>query len=222
MIQRILTLGLAALALTALPLAAGGIDVSVELQVTYVDPEITAIEVGDVYTLRITVDDSVADTNASTVNGVFPGLVTSWALLADAGNAGTWNPIGMVDLPGGNYVTNANGDNITLEILGSGFPDGAAGWPFSFFDHYVDWVPNDISDSGAGETFAEQLGIPFGVPPGELGLNITFASDDRGETFRVAELRIADPSVLDVPTSSTAGALLLVGLLALVAVRRLA
>jgi len=123
----------------------------------------------------------VVDTNTSGGAGTFPGLVTSFGMTALPGNVGTWVPSGTVNLPGSNFVSNAFGNNMTFQIVGSGFPDGGTGLTFVDFEHNFGWPPG-LTDSGSGDTFAQQLGAPFGVPPATfLAFNLRFIN---GEIFQ--------------------------------------
>jgi hypothetical protein len=143
------------------------IPVALTFDVTTVDTSITTIVVGDRFTVNFVIDDSVTDTNGSTGAGNFAGLLTSFTITADSSNTGTWSPSGTYSSGDSNFVTNANGDNLTLQIRGNGYPDGGTGWAFLDVDLAFGWSPG-ISDNGSGETFATQLGDVFGIPPATL------------------------------------------------------
>lgn len=185
-------------------------------RVTAVDPGITAVAVGDRITLQFTVDDSVVDTNAGVGAGTFPSLMTAASGSAAAENSGSWTPSGTFDLAGSNYVTNAYGDNFTFEMSGTGFPDGGAGLPFLDFDLGFQ-VPFDLTDSGLGDTFAQQLG----------GTPIDFASYFRGGSIRfedgidykVATLALASDEVPALGGTGLAALALLLAVAGIVALR---
>lgn len=210
----------AVLLLAAASISAVPIESTVELEVTFVEDGITDLVVGDKYLLNFTIEDSVADTNA-TGNGAYPNLVTSWSMAANISNLGTWAPSGTPDLTGGNYVTNSFGENGTFEIAGSLYPDGGAGLPFDVFDFYFDW-PQDIDAAGAGGSFADHLVTPFGIPPADPLLTLRFAlAGERGD-FVVAELQPAQDNALEIPTLSHWAMLLMVTGLGVLGLRRLA
>jgi len=171
-----LSLAVAVWVTGAPPVAAASVPVSFTVQVSAVDPGVTAIAVGDRFTINFTVDDSTVDTNNSVGAGTFPGLLTSFTMTADPGNTGTWTPSGTFNLPASNFVTNAFGDNFTFQVVGSGFPNGGTGMTFLDIDLGFAW-PSDLTDSGLGDTFAQQLAPQtFGVPPATLssGAGIRF------------------------------------------------
>jgi hypothetical protein len=142
--------------------SAAEIATGLTLEVTAVDPALTELAVGDRFTLAFTIDDQDLDTNASVGAGTFPGLVTSFSAKPVPGNTGTWDPSdGSFDPGASNFVTNAFGDNFTLQVHGSGFPT-AGGFPFWDFSLGFDW-PSGVSDSGSRDTFAEQLGLAEGA-----------------------------------------------------------
>jgi hypothetical protein len=154
------------------------VSLSFEARVTGIDAGITAFQVGDRFTVDLTLNDSVVDTNNLPGSGAFPGLVTSYTIAANPGNAGTWDPSGgSPDLPGSNFVTNAFGDMFTFQIKGTGFPYGGAGLTLEDLEHEFYWLPG-VTDSGSGDTFAEQLGVPFGVPPGIMAFKIRFTDGE--------------------------------------------
>jgi hypothetical protein len=160
---------------------------SFDVQVTDLDAGITAVAVGDRFTIAYTVEDSAVDDSASIGAGHFAGLLTSFTMTPDAGNTGTWAPTGTFDLgAASNFVDNAFGDVITFQVRGTGFPDGGPGLTFQDIDMGFSW-PGDVSDSGTGDTFAEQLApLTFGTPPAELsgqGIRFTDGLDFPTATF---------------------------------------
>lgn len=206
-----------ALAVAAVPASAALVETNTTLVVVAADPELSEFAVGDRFGLTFTLDDAVADVSASANTGSFPALVTAWSMSADPSNLGSWQPSGSANGPGGSYTSDAVADSLLFEIGGSGFPDGGPTSPWVGFGAVVAW-PNGITDSGLGDTFAHQLGAPFGIPPGSLTLQILFEGD--GGQFRIVELVVGSgPSPLEVPTISTIG-LVLLGLLLLTAALR--
>jgi len=151
---------------------ADALDTTLTVRVTSVDAGVDSITVGDVFFLEFTVEDSVVDTNASVGAGKFPGLVTSFSMSASPSNNGSWTPSGAFDLAGSNFVNNAFGDSITFQLRGTGFPDGGSSLTFHDIDLGFNW-PTDVTDSGLGDTFSQQLSpASFGVPPAILMLSV--------------------------------------------------
>jgi hypothetical protein len=191
------------------PVSGAPVDVSLTYHVSSVDAGITSIAVGDRFTIDLTIEDSTTDTEPSTSHGHFPGLLTAWTVTPDPGNAGTWTPSGTWDESNGSYVT--AGANITMQVRGTGFPDSGGG-AIPFFDVILgfDW-PDTLNDSGTGDTWAQQLGAAFGVPPAvQGGAAIRFRVSDID--FRRAEMVLVDA----VPTARPEVLLLLaVALMAL-------
>jgi len=164
------------LVLFTTPIHAALIPTTFSVEATAVDTGITAVAVGDKFLISLIVDDSVIDTNASVGAGTFASLLTSYTMVPDPGNVGTWAPTGPFDLAGSNYVTNAFGDGFTFQMTATGFPDGGTLLPFADIDQSFGW-PTDLTDSGLGDTFAQQLGVPFGVPPATLSFSLRFSSE---------------------------------------------
>lgn len=190
------------------------------MEATAVDTGITAVTVGDKFLISLIVDDSVIDTNASVGAGTFASLVTSYTMVPDPGNVGTWAPTGPFDLAGSNYVTNAFGDGFTFQMTATGFPDGGASLPFADLDQSFGW-PTDLTDSGLGDTFAQQLGVPFGVPPATLSFSLRFTAVDSfgfpSVSFLVTPL--VEPAT-PVPTLNRYSLIVLILVLLLVGWRR--
>ncbi|MEB2346240.1 MAG: hypothetical protein OZ948_16060 [Deltaproteobacteria bacterium] len=209
---RAVLLAAACALLGALPARAALVPVALEVEVVAVDPGVTGITVGDRYALAFTIDDQVTDTDDSLGAGHFPGLVTAFSAVADPGNAGAWSPdAGVFSMAGSNFVTNAYGENLTLQIRGTGFP--AAGFPFYDFDLRFAWLPG-ISDSGLGDPFSTQLG----VAPGTLDLaGAPFYGSVRftdGYDYFVATIAVPEPA------RAAAGCAQLLALVLVAAVRR--
>ena len=138
------------------------------VEVTQVDSGITSLAIGDRFAIALVVNDSVLDTNSSIGGGQFPSLLSSFAMTALPGNTGTWQPSGTFNLPSSNFVTNAFGNAFTFQLRGSGFPDGGFGLPFFDVDLNFSWL-GDITDSGLGDSFAQQLGTTFDPTRAVLG-----------------------------------------------------
>ena len=193
----------------SLPATATARSAGLTVEVTALDPGVTAIAVGDRFTIAFTVEDSTADTNNGTGAGTFPGLLTSFTMTADPGNAGTWTPSGTFDLgAASNFVTGAFGDNMAFQLRGTGFPNGGAGLTFWDITLGFSW-PTDMIDSGLGDRFAQQLAPgTFGVPPATLmdGSGIRF--DLPGVGIQMATFK--DLHQEGVPTTSLFGLALLV------------
>jgi len=158
--QRPLALLAAALvlapALTA-PLGAAIITVSGSLTATSASGG-GSINAGDIFDYSFTFDDATTDSNNATFNAQFGPGVTSVSLQRGVGNTGSWNPSGGT-FTSINFVINANGDAITLQAQGAGFPtiDGVG-----FFDLGLSfaWLntTRDFVDNGSGESFAQIAG----------------------------------------------------------------
>jgi hypothetical protein len=159
---------LAGLALLSDAATASPVYTTMKIRVVSVDPSITEVAIDDRFLLSFAIEDSTADTNSSFGGGRFPGLLTNVTMLPLSGNSGSWTPIGSFDLAASNYVTNALGDNLSFQLVGTGFPAGGAGLAFHDVDLSLDW-PTDLTDSGLGDSFADQL-LPasFGIPPASL------------------------------------------------------
>lgn len=183
------TLALVLLGTTAA--LAAPVPVSLEFEVTSVDPGVTEVAVGDRFTMDFVIEDSTTDTASGVGAGQFPGLLTSFDVTADPANTGAWTPSGTYSSAASNFVTNAFGDNLTLQVRGTGYPDGGAGLTFQDFDLGFGWPPG-INDSGSGDTFAEQLGGTFDLPPAVLrAASIRFTD---GSDFPAAQLeRVREP-----------------------------
>jgi hypothetical protein len=130
---------------------------SFSVTVVSVDPGITEIVPTDFFEIAYTIDESVTDQNPSVGAGRFPALATAFSLAARPLNAGTWHPMGTFNVAGGNYVTNAFGENFTFQVNGTGFPNGGPG--LTFFDLRLNWTwPDGITDSGLNDQFVQQFG----------------------------------------------------------------
>ncbi len=158
-----------ALALSAAPRAvATSVSMWLAVDVTQVDAVITTLAVGDRFAIALTVNDAVLDQNSSIGGGQFPNLLSDFTMTAFPTNAGTWVPSGTFDLPASNFVDNAFGNGFTFQVRGTGFPDGGPGLPFFDVDLNFSWL-GDITDSGLGDSFAQQLGGAFDPTRAILG-----------------------------------------------------
>jgi T5SS/PEP-CTERM-associated repeat protein len=157
------------LAFAAIPCGhAASVPMWMAVEVTQVDAGITSLAVGDRFAIGLVVNDSVLDTNSSVGGGQFPNLLSNFAMTALPGNTGTWQPSGTFNLATSNFVTNAFGNAITFQVRGSGFPTGGLGLPFFDVDLNFPWM-GDITDSGLGNSFAQQLGTTFDPTRAVLG-----------------------------------------------------
>ena len=124
--------------------------------------EVAEISVDDKYLISFTFDDSAVDENTSTFGGRFPDALQSYSISRDPDNAGTWDPaLGIPDLDQDNFVTNANGDNLTIQMRGTGFPSASPG---EFRDVGISFAFSvDIVDTGSGQTLSQLLGDAFSL-----------------------------------------------------------
>lgn len=140
-------------ALTA-PLGAAIITVSGSLTATTASGG-GSINVGDVFDYSFTFNDATTDSNNATSNAQFRAGVSAVSLQRRGGNTGSWNPSGGT-FTSINFVINANGDEITLQAQGSGFPNING---VGFFDLGLSfaWLTatRDFVDTGLGQTFAQ-------------------------------------------------------------------
>ena len=167
---------------------------SFSVTVVAVDPGITEIAYTDFFEIAFTIDQSVSDTNSSIGGGNFPGLAVAFSFAARPLNSGPWHPMGTFDLAASNYVTNAFGDNFTIQMRGTGFPDGGPDLPF--FDLDLNWLwPGDITDSGLNDKFVDQFGGGT-FDPGRAVLRPSFIRFLAGPSdFRTATFLPTTPSL---------------------------
>lgn len=117
----------------------------------------SSIVVGDVFDYSFTFDDATVDSNSSTSSAQF-ALGVSAVSLQRQGGAGTWNPTGGT-FTSINFVVNANGDGITLQAQGTGFPQ-INGVAFQDIGLAFNWSgARNFVDNGSGETFAQVVGV---------------------------------------------------------------
>jgi hypothetical protein len=120
-----------------------------------------SFKAGDTFVYSFTFNDATIDTASQTFNGQFNAGVSAFSLTRDASNTGTWDPASgtFTVSPIANMNVNANGDSVTLQANGSGFPDlnGVpffdVGLSFGFGGVY------DFVDTGIGQTFAQMAGV---------------------------------------------------------------
>jgi len=120
-----------------------------------------SFKAGDTFGYSFTFNDATTDTSSSTFNAQFSAGVSAFSLTRDASNTGTWDPASgtFTVSPIANMNVNANGDSVTLQVRGSGFPDlnGVpffdVGLSFGFGGVY------DFVDTGIGQTFAQMAGV---------------------------------------------------------------
>jgi hypothetical protein len=159
-------LGLGAAA--AAPAQAALVPMAFTVEVLSVDPGVTAVAVGDRFDIALAIDDTAIDDLGLSGVGHFPGLLTSFVMTSDPANTGSWQASGSFDLAASNFVTNANGDAFTFQLVGTGFPDGGPGLPFLDVD--IDFTyAAAISDTGTGQTFADQFDAGFDPALADVG-----------------------------------------------------
>jgi len=184
------------------PARAAAIETYLTLEVVEVAPGLEGIAVGDRFFVALVINDQAVDVEPFVGAGHFPDLVTAFWISRDPANAGTWDPgTGVYSMAESNFVTNAFGDGITLQIDGS-YPD--AGAPFHDFDLAFWWQPG-IEDSGAGDTFAEQLGVAEGtvhLPSVPMFGSIRFGGGDMD--FLEAVLSVSAPEPAGAPAAGLA------------------
>jgi hypothetical protein len=119
----------------------------------------SSIVVGDVFDYSFTFDDATVDSNSLTFNAQFSSGVSAVSLQARGTNVGSWTHVGGT-FTSINFVVGANGDSITLQAQGTGFP-AIDGQPFFDFGVSFDWLSTtrDFVDNGSGETFAQVVGV---------------------------------------------------------------
>jgi len=99
---------------------------------------------------------------------------------------------------------NANGNSVTLQATGTGFPAiNNIAWLDVVLSYGMSTNVVDFVDTGSGQTFAEMAGVS--------PLNFAMASSQRAE---IRDTNFATPSLTPsaVPESSTYGLLVLAGL----------
>lgn len=120
-----------------------------------------SFKAGDTFGYSFTFNDATTDTSSSTFNAQFSAGVSAFSLTRDASNTGTWDPASgtFTVSPIANMSVNANGDSVTLQVRGSGFPDLNG---VSFFDVGLSFGFGgvyDFVDTGIGQTFAQMAGV---------------------------------------------------------------
>ncbi len=119
----------------------------------------SSIVVGDVFDYSFTFDDATVDSNSLTFNAQFNSGVSAVSLQARGTNAGSWTHVGGT-FTSINFSVNANGESITLQAQGTGFP-AIAGQPFFDFGVSFAWLSTtrNFVDNGSGQTFAQVVGV---------------------------------------------------------------
>lgn len=118
-----------------------------------------SIVVGDIFDYSFTFDDATVDSDAQTFNAQFGSGVSAVSLQRRGSNSGTWNPSGGT-FTTINFSLNANGETISLQARGSGFPD-VNGVPFFDLGLNFAWQSStrNFTDTGSGQTFAQVVGV---------------------------------------------------------------
>jgi hypothetical protein len=120
---------------------------------------VTEFIAGDTFNFTFTLNDTTTDSNTATFTGQFAPGVSGFSLVRGSGNTGTWDPASGAFAAVHNFVTNANGESVTLQVSGSGFPQ-LGGQNFLDLGLSFSWdrLVRDFVDTGSGQTFAEQAG----------------------------------------------------------------
>ena len=165
-----------------------------------------SFKLGDTFDYSFTFNDEMTDTDLNTFSAQFNAGVSAFSLTRGGSNTGTWEPASgtFTVSPITNMNVNANGEFITLQVTGSGFPNlnGVA-----FFDVVLSYGFSgvyDFVDTGSGQTFAEVVGVSQ--------LNFASASSQSAEirntSFNSPSL---STSVVAVPEPSIAVLVLMAG-----------
>ncbi len=165
------------------------IEVSLKLTVSTADGALSpSLIPGDQFLLEMVVEDATPDTLFGT-RGNFAHLVSHFTLTRSSGNAGFWPAAGTYDPSASAFSTNSVQDNVNFVFRGSNFADAGPGLPFREIQLETAWG-FDVTDSGVGDGFAEQLA------PGVFGLSsmiqpvVEFRFLD-GSVFRTAVLSVS-------------------------------
>ena len=164
---------------------------------------------GDTFNFSFTLDDTTTDSRFETFAGQFSPGVSGFSLVKGSG-AGTWNPSTGVFAAVNNFATNANGESVTLQVGGSGFPQ-IGGSNFLDVGLTFAWTSSvrDFVDTGSGQTFAEQVGtsgLDFSTA------NSYFYAELRNASFAGPQMTMSvtgAPTAVPEPTSYAAGPLAL-------------
>ena len=139
-----------------------------------------SFKTGDTFIYGFTFNDATIDTDIQTYNAQFKDGVSAFSLTRGGSNTGTWDPASgtFTVSPIANMNVNANGEFITLQATGSGFPDlnGVA-----FRDVVLSYGFSgvyDFVDTGSGQTFAQMVGVS--------PLNFALASSQSAEIRNMA------------------------------------
>lgn len=131
-------------------------DFSVHFKSTGIGDE---VQLGDTYYWQLDIDESAFDTDPSLTRGSYDNVFLNVRFVPAATNAGSWNPIPS-PLPNDGNLTNTFPPgglfNVINIIDASGPPITFYGNPVSHFQ-MSNYYQADISDSGAGQTWAEQV-----------------------------------------------------------------
>lgn len=121
-----------------------------------------SFKAGDTFVYSFTFDQATTDASSSTFNGQFNAGVSAFSLIRSGSNTGTWDPASGIFTvsPVSNMSVNANGEQVTLQATGTGFPL-INGVPF--LDIVLSFgfsnPPYDFVDTGSGQTFTEMVGV---------------------------------------------------------------
>ncbi len=122
-----------------------------------------SIVVGDTFSYSFTLNlDSTATGNNGSGGGFFANAVSAFSLSAGSGNVGTWSPAGVnwVISPVKNLTTNANSDQMTLQVDATNAPPINS---VAFYDLGItlDWDPSEVNIQSVSGT--PSLGTALGT-----------------------------------------------------------
>jgi len=167
-----------------------------------------SFKAGDTFSYSFTFDDTTVDTNGTTYGAQFGAGLTEFTLVRNESNTGTWDPADGTFSSTPNFSLGANGESITMQLQGSGFPQING---VDFFDVGLTFgwsgVRNFV-DTGSGQTFAEMVG----TSPLDFSTAGTFSAQIRDVNYEGQTLGL---SVTAVPEPSTYAALAGLGALGL-------
>lgn len=123
---------------------------------------------------------TASPTDLTTTSGSFTNGLTAFSFLRDPSNAGSWDPsLGTFSVPA-LFQTEAGSNWLVFSATGSGFPT-LGGSPFARILMVVPILA--VSDTGSGQTIAQQLGgIPAFNPLGDQAAFVEAGSGDAGLT----------------------------------------
>lgn len=165
-------------------------------QITVTADSGASFKAGDTFNYGFTFDDTTVDTNAATYTAMFGAGLSEFTLVRSDSNTGAWDPAGGTFSSTPNFSLGANGESITVQVQGSGFPQING---VNFFDVGLTFgwsgVRNFV-DGGSGQTFAEMVG----TSPLDFSTASSFSAQIRDVNYLATNLSL---SVTAVPEPST-------------------